>query len=540
MLRRIGLICALAMGLYLIGNYRVPLWDRDEPRYAQTSRQMLHDHDWVLPRFLNTIRFNKPPLIYWCQATAMRWLGENSAAARLPSAIAVAIGAFLLGAFLWRRTDGRRAAMATLVFCTCMATIASAKMCLTDGVLLLWMVIGQGALYCLRYETPRRWIVPAIFWLSVGLAALTKGYAPIMHLATMIVLACFEVGRRWKSPAAWKEAIAWWRRLRFGLGLLIILIVVGPWMVLVFRQDPQFLTRLWDQAVRHTTSGTEGHGHPPGYYLLMIWATMFPWSLLLPTAIGIGLRHRDQPLSRFALAAAIGPWLVMEFVTNKLPFYILPSFPALGFLVADAISRSTQALRGQRDDDLKRPVFLLGVAAWDIATLGLAAVPWIFLSRLGPVPRWQLILLTLFSIAWAGAVTICFVYKKIPLAVGTMGYGMFAVSALLFGVILPDLPVLNSARTLGYKLAALHAGDGPTPIHMLEYREPSMAFYAGGHAVESPAPTAGWNVTTEEHWDEFPPPLKAKYKLVWELPDVLVYAGGGKTVNVVILRKIGS
>jgi len=400
------------------------------------------------------------------------------------------------------------------------------------------MVIGQGALFCIRFESPRTWLVPGIFWVSVGLSALTKGYAPVMHLATLIVLLILDVGPRWKSVSAWKESIAWWRRLRPLFGLLIIAIVVGPWIVLVFREDPQFLTRLWDQAVRHTTSGTEGHGHAPGYYLVMIWATMFPWSLLLPTAIGIGLRHRNEPLSRFALAAAIGPWITMEFVTNKLPFYILPSFPALSFLVADAIARSTRALRGERDDDLKRPVFLLGVAAWDIAILAFAAAPWIFLNRLGSIPPWQLALLSALATLWAAAVTIAFIEKQIPLAVRTMGFGAFGLAALLFGLILPDLPVLNSARTLGYKLAALHAGDGPMPIHMLEYREPSMAFYAGGHAVESSAPADGWNVTTREHWDEFPPALRAQYKLVWKLSDVLVYAGGGKTVNVVILRKI--
>src|SRR5436309_12120580 len=86
-----------AAALYLLGNGRVSLWDRDEPRYAQCSRQMLrgfpgpggHGPDLIVPRYLTELRVEKPPLIYWCQAAAMTALGETAFAARLPSALAM-------------------------------------------------------------------------------------------------------------------------------------------------------------------------------------------------------------------------------------------------------------------------------------------------------------------------------------------------------------------------------------------------------------------------------------------------------------------
>ena len=51
--RNLVLIIVSAAIVYLIGNARVSLWDRDEPRYALTSRQMLQSGDWVVPRFLD-------------------------------------------------------------------------------------------------------------------------------------------------------------------------------------------------------------------------------------------------------------------------------------------------------------------------------------------------------------------------------------------------------------------------------------------------------------------------------------------------------
>ena len=41
------------------------------------SRQMLQSGDWVVPRLLDEPREKKPVFIYWCQASAMRILGDN-------------------------------------------------------------------------------------------------------------------------------------------------------------------------------------------------------------------------------------------------------------------------------------------------------------------------------------------------------------------------------------------------------------------------------------------------------------------------------
>src|SRR5256885_5252711 len=93
---KITLIICCAFGVYLAGNGRVSLWDRDEPRYAQTSRQMLQSGDWVVPHLLDKVRTAKPIFIYWCQASAMKVFGDNEFAARLPSSLAMTLTLVLL------------------------------------------------------------------------------------------------------------------------------------------------------------------------------------------------------------------------------------------------------------------------------------------------------------------------------------------------------------------------------------------------------------------------------------------------------------
>src|SRR5205085_474742 len=99
-----------AAALYLVGNGSVPLWDRDEPRYAQTSKQMLETGDWVMPRLLDEPRLAKPAFIYWCQAASMKLFGATDWAARLPSVVAALLTLAVLAFCLTRPALGAGAA----------------------------------------------------------------------------------------------------------------------------------------------------------------------------------------------------------------------------------------------------------------------------------------------------------------------------------------------------------------------------------------------------------------------------------------------
>jgi 4-amino-4-deoxy-L-arabinose transferase-like glycosyltransferase len=469
---RWGLFCIVAgaAALYLLGNERIPLWDRDEPRYAECSREMLRGGDWVVPRFLGELRAHKPPLVYWCQATAMQLFGETAAAARLPSTVAVTIVIALLAGFVRRVADVRLAAWSAFVFATSALVIAGAKLCITDGPLLLWICIGQGCLYLL-------WQKPSvsaalIFWLATGLAGLTKGPVVLLiHAGTLIVLAALDTRGHWREAAAWKRAIGWWRRLHPIIGLLIVCALVLPWIILVHQRAPSFLPLLLSRAGRYASGGAEGHAAPPGYYLLLIWGLLFPWSFFLPAAVGTGLKeNKDVPLARFALAAAIGPWFVMELLANKLPFYILPCFPALAVLTAQLIVRRNMAR--------------------------------------GPA---------------------------------IMGGAMAFIAAIAFAVILPGFSSLAASRTIGRELASLGAG-GSVTVAMIDYREPSLAFYQGGgaressmSAISSPNPP-NWAVITTDAWARLSTNVHNNYQIMDHPVPAALYNDGWRTTRLIIVH----
>src|SRR5581483_7630599 len=185
---------------------------------------------------------------------------------------------------------------------------------------------------------------------------------------------------------------------KFIVALLIIGAITLPWIVMVNHRASTFIKTavghdVWDRMM----TPLEQHTGPPGYYLLTIWITFFPWSLLLPLAIGLAIRYRAHPHTRFALAAIIGPWLMLECVRTKLPHYLLPVFPPLAFLTADALVR---CLRGEHDD-MKRPGFLVGAGLWAILVVAASGAPWIV--QYSPLPRGAMAAITAVGVVLAAA-----------------------------------------------------------------------------------------------------------------------------------------
>src|SRR3954470_22241670 len=68
--RSFPVLALLGLLLWLPGIVSLPALDRDESRFAQSSRQMVQSGDWVDIRLGHVPRYKKPVGIYWLQAAA--------------------------------------------------------------------------------------------------------------------------------------------------------------------------------------------------------------------------------------------------------------------------------------------------------------------------------------------------------------------------------------------------------------------------------------------------------------------------------------
>ena len=85
------LICAGFTALYLLIAGSSTLWDRDEPRYARVTVEMVESGNYLVPTFNGEVWFDKPILLYWLMSVPVRLLGPSEIACRLPAVFGTAV-----------------------------------------------------------------------------------------------------------------------------------------------------------------------------------------------------------------------------------------------------------------------------------------------------------------------------------------------------------------------------------------------------------------------------------------------------------------
>src|SRR5215210_7012568 len=103
-LRHVALLLAISALTFFLNLGAPRLWDRDEPRNAGATLEMLRRGDWIVPVFNNELRVHKPVLINWFMMSGFAAFGgwDLEFAARFWSA---ALGA---GTVLMTYAVGRR------------------------------------------------------------------------------------------------------------------------------------------------------------------------------------------------------------------------------------------------------------------------------------------------------------------------------------------------------------------------------------------------------------------------------------------------
>ena len=316
----------------------LPPLDRDESRYAQATSQMLETGDFVDIRFQDDPRWKKPVGIYWMQAVAVAVTSSVENRDIAPYRIPSILGAMLAAAACaWAGAAmfGQRAGfLAGAILGASFLLSTEAGIAKTDAMLCGAVTLAMAGLARI-YLASRAGDVPIrphklMFWLGLGLSILIKGPIGLIVVAPAMI-----------ALSAWDRDVSWLKRLGWGWGLPLVALIVGPWAIAItIATDGGF----WTEAIAgdlapKVAGGDEGHGVPPGLYLLIAPLLFFPATLLLPAALSTAWSRRAEPAIRFLICWLVPAWLIFELTPTKLPHYTLPTFGALALLAAAALTR---------------------------------------------------------------------------------------------------------------------------------------------------------------------------------------------------------
>lgn len=468
-LRPYAILTALCALLFLPGLASIPPIDRDEARFMQATKQMLETGDLVNISFQDEPRNKKPIGIYWLQALAVKTSGAQNFASSWPYRLPSVIGAWLAVLALFRYGKELFNPEIGLTAATMLATsfivVVEAHIAKTDAVLLAAVTVAMLILakfYVAQSDKTPPLSTALLFWVVLGAGFLVKGPLILMVIGAAIVALCTA-----------DRSAQWLKALHPESGIPVALAVVLPWaLAATVGGSGNFFTEALSQdLLPKLTGGQESHGALPGVHLAALFATAWPWSLLVPFASILAWRQRSRRIVRFCFAWLLPAWLIFELVPTKLPHYTMPLLPALMLLIAVGLSDSSKLRHF-----LSRPAGLVYRALWATVSIALgAATIWaIFTYGQG------------LSIAILVAI----------ISVGASAFGLFALgtlstnrivlalsaAGLLFGVVLaagvvPSLNRLAVSQQLADVSAPYREQD--TVMAIAGYHEPSAVFLLG-------------------------------------------------------------
>lgn len=526
---RLGLLAAAAL-LLLAGLGRVDAWAPDEPRYLQVAeelRSMQHGPEGLVLLHLNGKAYDqKPPLYFWLAALAGVPGGRvGEAAARLPSALA-GLGLVALTLSLGARLFGGRVGLLGAALLLTTFEFAHLARRVQLDVLLALLETAALALFWRvdRGLGPRAPQVAALH-LCLGLGVLTKG--PVGFLVPLLVMAAYLFWER-RPRELWRSVPLWALPLSLGPGL--------GWLAAAASFAPAGFTAgtLGENLLGRFFAGTS-HARPFYYYLYQLPVDFLPWTLLAPVlwpaarrrvfgppseahregverrapggdaaaaraAIALhGERRREgvQRAWRFLLAWVGASFVFFSLSGGKRGLYLLPAFPALALLVADALCRE---LAGRT----RLPRMLAVGLALGTGLVAVAAAGALGLAAFGPSfekPRELLATLdrgllaafgaaVLASTAAGGAAwivtrrhaTAALRRLAIPVA------GAFCVELAAFQLLYPALDAGRSARPIAVAAAAVTPPGAPVGLVSDPAMIGGLAYYGGRRVVPLRSP----------------------------------------------------
>ncbi len=319
---------ALVALAYDLAGY--PLLDPDEGRNAEVAREMAAAGDFALPTLNELPYVDKPALYFTATAGVIKLLGPTVFAARLPSLL-FTLATLAVVAWFGYRLFGRDGAfIATIATAATPFTLAYARTVIFDSALTFFVIVALVAFYNAielarsRPDGAAWWT--AVAWIAMAFGVLTKG--PVALAIPLLIAVPFAI---------WQRAF---RTLIDGLAILVFVTIVTPWVVMMQRQVPDYLQYVvWTETVGRLFTDELNRDGPIWYFLLILPAAAFPWTIAAATDLRRVWKTRNAHglIDRrvgFLLLWVVVPLLFFSLAHSKRPQYILPLVPAVGLMVA--------------------------------------------------------------------------------------------------------------------------------------------------------------------------------------------------------------
>jgi len=477
----------LALLLFCWNLGGVPLRDWDESIVAQVARDIWRSQTglagmmpsgsltWLYPTLGGAPYLNKPPLIHSLVALAYSIGGVNEWTSRLPGALLTTISVPLLYGigreiFLTRSS----AIFSALVYLTLLPVVRNGRLAMLDGAILCFFLL---LLWCLlRSRRDLRW------GLGVGLAF---GCLCLIKGMVAVLLGAIALGFLWlDTPRLLTTGFIWG-------GILLGCLPAGLWYGAQWQHyGLNFITEsLVNQSFNRIWLPVERNDGAPWYvfyYVLEILKYSLPWLLFLPAGWRLVWEDRNLSWAKLVLVWLLGYLIPISLMHTKLPWYVLPVYPALALVVGASLStvwRKTDVIGLRQIPKTPYPIWWsIGLGAIAIAAVYLAS-PYSPLSQ-ETQPHLQIVFIAL---ALTTTATTILLMRRNSQFIPVLWWGVYVCLFLFIAS-----PYWNWELGESYPvkpIAAMvqrHTQPGQVIFTSYGYNRPSLNFYSDRRVVPAP------------------------------------------------------
>lgn len=439
----------------------------DETRYTQIAKNLIDNGDIFLLTINNQPYDQKPPLVFWLFALALKLCGGevNSFAPRIVSvlfALMTLFCTYLCGRRLVNAKTGLYGAFILATFPVFMNYAPKAKL---DMIFAALITLSITALATRKTDELVSWPRALIIWGGLAGAFFAKGPLALVIVLIFIVLDAGMHGKAWRQNL---------RHVRFLEGLSFVLLLIGIWLgIEVYLAGPSFVTnQVGSETVERVIHGA--HKNSVWFYFTHIFAIIGVWVFALVLAFFALIKRKVPPMPHLQiwLCWFLPGFILLCLASGKRVSYPLLLLPPLALFIGYYINAlSLNATHNK----LTRLTGLTINGIYLLAGMSLCAISVILYIKLSIAWNYAFYvtrpaLMLAFLIGLVFLITGLRQWRKRP------GLGKLCVMTILAAlltnflmntVIYPALDVHNTARYFSQNLTLMYPELLKTPLGVI-------------------------------------------------------------------------
>jgi len=310
--------------------------ETSEARYAEISKEMLSNNDYLHPKLLEINHFHKPPVTYYITVLGYKIFGVDEFGARFFLQIAILIQLILIYHITFLLFKEKCLALtAVLIYFSLPLVLISSRNLTTDAYLNTFILTS--VYLWLYYKERGKLFLLYLYYLTLGVIFETKG--PVGLLFPVIFIISHKI--------IFKEKIE--KNIHQLFGILLFLVVSAAWYLALAIKNPNIIDYFINHQLKdRMLTNAFNRGKPFWFYLVTVPLAGLPWAVILvlylKSKLKQILKERKTMLVLYVTILAI--FVLFSAFDTKLIFYVLPMFGFMAIITAKILSDVSQKTLG--------------------------------------------------------------------------------------------------------------------------------------------------------------------------------------------------